>query len=262
MPTLFDIALKVAREVGDVMDGVATAGTTASLTDTEILIQPAQFWKAGTLFIKSGTHLGKALYVTGYDNHTLTFATQTGAIVSGDRFAVMRGIYPFNQIVTAVNQALEFTHVNAEDATLIGDGATLEFTLPTGVFNVKRVQFGRNTEILTSNHWRETGTKLRFDYGYAPVDGDTIRIVYRSLHNELSASSDVISNEIDREWLKFKAAEQLLWWGVSVYGNVPEYRIEEKMNKVIAALKGKQPRRDAPDIVMNTGGMDGGRLYL
>jgi hypothetical protein len=33
---------------------------------------------------------------------------------------------------------------------------------------------------------------------------------------------------------------------------VQEYRIEEKMNKILGALKGKSARRDAPDIVMNT----------
>lgn len=256
MTTLYDLVLSVAREVGDVMDGVATAGAVTYIKDIKNLVQPAQYWKGGTLFIKSGTHAGEIYYVTNYDSNTLTFATVTGALAVGTRYAVIRGVYPLNQIIASVMQALDYTHVNAEDTTLTGDGSTLEFTLPTGVTNIKRVQFGRNTEILLSSHWRETGTKLRFDFGYAPVDGDTIRIVYRTLHDDLSAADDVINSEIDREWLKFKTAEQLLWWGVSVYGNIPEYRIEEKMNKVITALKGKQPRRDAPDVMIHSGGFN------
>ena len=258
MTTLADITLKVAREVADVMDGVATAGSTTTLIDTNTLIQAAQYWKGGTLFIKSGTHAGKVFYVTSFDNNALTFAAQTGAIVANVRYAVMRGLFPWQQVIVAVNQALESTYVTAEDTSMSGDGSTLEFSLPTGVYNIKRVNFGRNTEILISNHWREINGKLRFDYGYAPVNGYTIRVVYRGVHPEMAVYSDTISNEINVEWLRYKAAEQLLWWGVSVYGNIPEYRIEEKMNKIIAALKGKQARRDLPDMQVNTASIFGG----
>jgi hypothetical protein len=81
---------------------------------------------------------------------------------------------------------------------------------------------------------------------------DVINIVYRAVHPDLALYSDTISNEINLEWLKYKAAEQLLWWGIGMYGQAQEYRIEERMNKILTALKGKAPRRDAPDIMVNT----------
>jgi hypothetical protein len=44
---------------------------------------------------------------------------------------------------------------------------------------------------------------------------------------------------------------------MGVYGQAQEYRIEERMNKVMTALKGKSPRRDAPDIQLNTSSIYG-----
>jgi hypothetical protein len=254
MTTLAEIVLKVAREVTDVMDGAATSGATTSLTDITNLIQPNQYWDRGTLFIKSGTHTGKALPILGYSSSKVTF-TSLGLVpvAVNDRYALMRGVYPWNQIVTAIVQALDSTHVTGTDATLTGDGSTLEFTIPTGVYNIKRVEFIRDSaERLVSNHWREVSGKLRFDYGYAPFADDVINIVYRAVHPDLALYSDTISNEINLEWLKYKAAEQLLWWGIGMYGQAQEYRIEERMNKILTALKGKAPRRDAPDIMVNT----------
>jgi hypothetical protein len=167
MTTLAEIVLKVAREVTDVMDGAATSGATTSLTDITNLIQPNQYWDRGTLFIKSGTHTGKALPILGYASSKVTF-TSLGLVpvAVNDRYALMRGVYPWNQIVTAIVQALDSTHVTGTDATLTGDGSTLEFTIPTGVYNIKRVEFIRDSaERLVSNHWREVSGKLRFDYG-------------------------------------------------------------------------------------------------
>lgn len=256
MTTVADIALKVAREVTDVVDGVATAGATTSLTDTNTLIQSNQYWDRGTLFIKSGTHAGKVLAITGHALNALTFSALGSAIAAGDRYSVIRGIYPWQNIMTAIMQAMDGTHVTGEDYSLTGDGETLDFTLPAGVYDIKRVLFKRdNMEWLASNHWAEINGKLRFDYGYAPVDGDKIHIFYKGQHADLSLYSDEISNEINVEWLKYKAAEQLLWWGVSMYGSLQEYRIEERMNKVMNALKNKRPRYDGPDIIVHTAGV-------
>jgi len=258
MTTLADIVLRVAREVTDVMEGAATSGAVTSLTDVTNLVQPNQYWDRGTLFIKSGTHAGKALPILGYASNKITFASLGASpVAANDRYSVMRGVYPWNQIATAITQALESTHVTGDDATLTGDGTTLDFTIPAGVHNIKRVQFGRSSERLFSTHWREVNGTLRFDAGYAPVSGDVIHIVYRKPHPDLSAYSDIISDEINSEWLKYKAAEQALWWAMGIYGTAQEYRIEERMNKIITALKGKFPRRDAPDFQMNTSSVNG-----
>lgn len=258
MTTAADIALKVAREVTDVMDGAATAGATTSITDTNTLRQPNQYWDVGTVWIRSGTHAGKALPILGYSGSKISFASLGAvAVAAGDRYSVIRGAYPFGQIMTAIQQALDETHVTGVDHSLTGDGTTLDFTLPTGVYDLKRVQFKRDDVWLLSTHWHEMSGVMRFDYGYAPTDEDEIYIYYRDQHPDLTAYSTTISDEISVEWLKYKAAEHLLWWGLSIYGGQQEYRIEERMNRVLTGLKGKMPRRDAPDFVVNTAGIYG-----
>lgn len=261
MTTVADITLKVAKEVMDVIEGTATGGSTTALVDSVLLApQPDDFWNNGMIYIKSGTHAGEVYLITDFatTTGTVTFAAVTGAIVSGVRYSITRNTYPWDQIVSAIQRALDSTWITGIDSTLEGDGETLEFTLPTGVYDVKRVEFedtaATNGGRKNSTHWRETSTgKLRFDYGHAPIDGYTIHVYYRDQHAELTSSTVVISNEINVEWLKWAAAQELLWWGVSMYGQQVEYRIEERMNKVIAMLKGKSPRRE-PDFVIHTAG--------
>ncbi|MBI5942870.1 MAG: hypothetical protein HY864_00760 [Chloroflexi bacterium] len=261
MTTVFDIALKVAREVMDVIEGVATGGSTTTLLDSVLLAQyPNDTFNNGRLWILSGTHASKVFTVTDFatTTGTVTFAAVSGAIVAGDRYAIAKNAYPWDQIVAAIGRALESTHVTGLNSTLTGDGESLQFTLPSGVYDVKQVEFedtatansGRNI----SHHWKETHDgKLRFDYGYAPNDGDTIHVYYKGLHTELTSYSVTINNEINLEWLKYKAAQELLWWGVGMYGAQVEYRIEERMNKVLQGLKGKMPRREI-DFLIHTAG--------
>lgn len=261
MTTLLDISLKVAKEVMDVVEGTATGGSTTTLADTVLLANyPDDYFNNGRLWIKSGTHTGEIYTVSDFTTSTgvVTFAAVVGAIAAGVRYSIARNTYPWDQIVSAIQRALDSTWVTGIDSTLEGDGETLEFTLPTGVYDVKRVELQdtaiSNSERNNSTHWRETSTgKLRFDYGYAPRDGYTIHVYYRDQHAELTDYSVVISNEINVEWLKWAAAQELLWWGVTMYGQQVEYRIEERMNKVITMLKGKTPRRE-PDIIIHTAG--------
>ena len=159
MQTLSDTTRQVARLVlPDMMaSGAATAGATTSLTDTAYLTQPDQWFDKGTLWILSGTHAGKILLVTGHRSNALTFASLGAtAIAAGNRYAVARAFYPFERIKQAVMQALDDTYIDAEDATLTGDGTTLEFTLPTGVYNVKEVWIenpASASDNFKSSHW-------------------------------------------------------------------------------------------------------------
>ena len=257
MTTVFDITLQVAKEVTDVIEGAATGGSTTTLVDTALLAsQPADFFNNGKLWIKSGTHADKVFTVTDFTaGGTVTFALVTGAIVAGVRYAIIRNTYPFDQIMSAIQRALDSTFTIDSDGTLSGDGTTLVFTLPAGVSNVIRVEMqdssGRRN---TSNHVRElhNGT-LRFDYGFAPNDGDVLVVYYKTPHPELVDYSTVIKDEINLDWLKHRAAVELLYWGVGMYGGQAEYRIEERMNKIMLGLKFKAPRR-SETVTIHTAG--------
>lgn len=258
MTTVHDISLKVAGLVTDVLHGTATAGTNTSLTDSNALTQNNAYWGHGVLWIKSGTHAGKVVTVTGFSGNKLTFGSLGTAIAAGDRYAVARAVYPWEQYINAIQQALDETHITGDDNSLIGDGETLEFVLPDGVYDIKGVEFETPTDpyrgMVVSHHWKEKNGELKFDYGYAPRADDIIHVLYRDQHEELTGYATVISDEINERWLVYKAAEKLLIWGASQYGKNPEYLIEERMNIVLTANKGRLPRRDAPDFVMHTAG--------
>jgi hypothetical protein len=185
-------------------------------------------------------------------------STPTTAGVAGPRYTVARGAYPWEQILSCMNGALddEKAYVESDDDTLEGDGETLEFTLPAGVYNVKRVEYERAgyEDRLKCTHWRERGGKLVFDYGHAPRSGDTIHIITRIQHPDLIAYGDEINAEINRDWLALSTARELLFWGASQYQKNAEYMIEERLNKVLTALKGKQPRIGGPDIRIKSAG--------
>jgi len=258
MTTVFDITLAVALKVTDVLEGTATAGATTSLTDTVNLIQNNQYWDKGTLWIRTGTHANKVLAITGYLASKFTFASLGAtAIAVGNEYSVIRGHYPYQQITSAIRQALNETYVESENETLVGDGTTLEFTLPNGVSNIKRVEIeypDSGGYQPPSHHWREVGGKLRFDFGYAPYDDNIIHVFYRDAHPALSSYSTAISNEINTDWLEWKSAEKLLLWGAAMYGKKPEFLIEEKLNIVLENLKGKKPRLNGFDILIHTAG--------
>ena len=261
MLTLADITFAIARIVNpeNIATGSATAGTTTSITDTANLTQDQAYFDRGTLWILSGTHAGKVLSITSHNGNKVSFAALGSAPSAGDRFAVCRAAYPWQQLKSAVSIALsdERAYIEAEDATLDGDGDTLEFTLPSGVFNLKEVWIENpddKSQNYKSAHWKEKNGKLRFDYGYPPEDGWVIRVIYRDQHAELTTYSDEINIGINTEWLKYAAAKALLDWGMGRYGAQAEYRIEERMGMVMERLKMLHPRSAGPDILIKTAG--------
>lgn len=244
MTTLAEITLKVAREITEVLYGTATAGAATSITDTNNLTQQNQYWDKGTVWILSSTHSGKTAVISGYSLNKITFATFT-TTVGTCRYAVARALFPYHILIQAVNNALDEIRVLDEDATLTGDGDTLEFSLPAGVANVERIEIGEYgytpVKLYETHHWREKGGKIKFDYGYPPGDGDTLHLWYRTYHDELTTYSDTIHEDVNEEWLKWKACEHALYWGIKTYEAAKEYRLEELMNKALEKQKGLLP---------------------
>lgn len=248
-------ALQVARIVTDVLDGKVTAATTTTITDTVRLIQGNQHWEKGILWIRSGEHAGKVLHVKGSGANKLTFDEITPAPEVGDRFSVARAVYPWDVLVSnGIQSALDETFVvrtivdiNGDPDPFTGDGETLEFDLPTGVNDLVAVTLeDPATELhrYPSTHYSEDKLerKLRFSRGFAPIEGYIIRPYYKTLHEDLENPDDEIDPEISSEWLRWKAAEYVLYWGVSTYGSQAEYRIEERLNRVLNKQKGLAPR--------------------
>jgi hypothetical protein len=184
-------------------------------------------------------------------------STNTTASIAGPRYTLIRGAYPWDQLIGSLNTAFddENSFVTHEDETLTGDGSTKEFTLPAGVSRIYAVRFKRSSDASyhpPSSHWSERNGKLVF--AYAPFRGDTLHIFYRKHHDDVSLYSDTIHIEINTEWLALATAKELLFWGAQQYGKKSEYMIEERLNNVLNALKGMQPRIGGPDVMITTAG--------
>ena len=244
MTTLADMTLRVAREISEIMNGTATTGAATSITDTVNLIQQNQYWAKGTVWIRSGTHVGKTAVIDGFSANQITFPTFT-TTVGTCRYVVATARFPYRQLEQAINAALDEVRVWAEDTSLEGDGSTLEFSVPAGITDIKEIEFTTAgtvpAEKTPSHHWKIRDGKIRFDYGYPPYDGDTIHLWYETYHDELTTYSDTVDDNVDQEWLKWKACEHALYWGIKTYQDAKEYRLEELMNKVIERQKGLRP---------------------
>jgi hypothetical protein len=238
------MTLKVAREISKVQDGTGTTSAATSITDTLNLTQQNQYWDKGTVWFRSLTHSGKTAVITGFSSNKITFPTM-GSDVGSCRYAVSRSLFPYSILQQSVNNALDEIRVTEKDSSLLGDGTTLEFTLPAGVSNVERVEieeYGYTpAKPYPSNHWTQFAGKIKFDYGYAPWDGDTINLYHKTSHDELTTYSDTIHEDVNEEWLKWKACEHALYWGIKKYQDAKEYRLEELMNKVMERQRGLLP---------------------
>lgn len=256
MTTLAEMTLMVARIVSEVTEGEATAADATTLTDTENIIQPNQYWDRGTLWFLSDALDGQVTPVLDHSGNTLEFAAQAPAPAAGQNYAVGRATYPYWQLVSSINQALRETYIVQSDDSLTGDGETIEFTLPAGVSDVTGIRLQDLTtspyQNHVSTHSQEIEGKLRFDWGYPPPDGWKIIIDYKTTHPRLTDPTDEISGQINSEWVRWKAAEYALYWAVRAYGDAKEYRIEELLNRVVEHLKGIWPRK--PIVRVHTAG--------
>jgi hypothetical protein len=262
MTTLAQMALRVARLVTDVLESTATAGNATTITDTERLVQQNQWFDKGTVWPLTGNNAGKVAVVSSFAANVLTFPTLTLLCAAGNRYAVARAHYPYDQIVSAIQSALDETFIVSEAvsdpaADVVGDGTETTFAIPgsrTGIVKIEMEDPQDDTNTYPSSHWKEDGSNVIFSPGYAPLDDWIIRFYYRAQHSTLTAYADTISAQVHEEWLRWKAAEYLLYWGVGQYGNAAEYRIEERLNRVLNHQKERKLRARNPIFNIQTAG--------
>lgn len=212
MTTLADVMLDVAEILGGVRTGVATGGTVSTLVDTS-RIEPADYWKDGTLFLLSGKSLGLATKVLAFSENTFTVTAVDVAktLATNDLYAVAPPIFPYDVMQIAIQRALdEIGNITTYDESLLVTASTNSYALPAGVSGLMRVEVATTTTAPYSyspNYfWHENNGYLYFDPQKAPSTiGMKIRIWYRIPHVEVTTYSTVISNNISLEYLKWKA---------------------------------------------------------
>ncbi len=231
MTTLYDALLETAMLCGVTKGGQTTAqhSTPATnLIDTN-RYEPDDYFNNGLLFIRSGTYAGSTRRITDYVMTTgvITFAATSTAIsiASGIYYTATNTIR--DELVQAINEALlmmgEYTEVD-ETLTVV-DNAT-EYTLPTGVSNVKRIEvytvstapYGFNP-LFT---WRELGGKIYLPAEINRTAGNTIRIYYNKHHSHVNADADAINDLFNIKRLAWTATAMFLMNRMQYSGNSDE----------------------------------------
>lgn len=217
MATTANILLKTAEFLRDLRYGTATGGSTTTLIDTGLDEPDDDLFNYGTIWFLSGNNSGKTAVVTDYNGttKTLTFAAQSLACASGDRYAVLNANYRREALVAALNTALSalgpFDDVYT-DATFIVVADQESYSIPTGYSSVKRVEFAQaagapyNWKI--NFHWRETAGKIYLDRTTVTglTAGYAMRLHAEKAHASVWADADVVTDTIHPSSLALEAA--------------------------------------------------------
>lgn len=260
MATLFSATLDLAKILGNVIESVTSgAGTTTTLVDTNFprTAPPDDAYNYGTLWFITGDLAGKTAVVTDWtqSSKTFTFATQTAAPGASKRYAFLDKDYPRDVLRQAVNMALQ-TIGGVPDIYTLSTFVTVanqeDYTLPAGVYNVKKVEIATSTTTpyyyAPHYHWREIDGVIKFDTNTAPTSaGYLIRLTYVVQPSELDDDADTISDYIHPDLLKWTAAVHALMWKQPAMGEQVAH-ITQKLQYAVQMERMMRARHPLPTI--------------
>lgn len=231
---LSSATLNLARLLGDVVDGEATGGTTATLLDSGFgkrdstgQIPTADYYNYGCVWFLECTSTGiegKTAIISDYSTtssvSTFAFATQTHTVTAADTYAVTESIWPRYKLRAFTNLALKTIRaMPALDTSLTTLSNTETYTLPAGVFNVRHIQIAESTvtpyyfKDYFQGYWEEKNGLIYFKPGYWPqTTGYMIRLWYQAVHADLTSDTASISSYIDPLWLAWEGVIHAYRW--------------------------------------------------
>lgn len=250
MTTLYNATLELSKILQNTPEGTATGGSTTTLLDTARM-EAADYYDRGTIWFLTGNNANKSVVIDAWSGFTFTFATQSLACAAGNRYAAASSEYPRRQLIHAINQALMEMRPLQQNSSLTTVANQEEYTLPTGVYNVKRVEVSYGTSdpygYAPNYHWREQDGKLMFDSDLAPaIAGYKLRITYHPEHTNLSGDAEIINALVPLAPMLWRASAIALRWKVRILGgDDPEKR--NQLNEAIALAEQKAGVWKLPD---------------
>lgn len=222
MTTLFDVMLETARLSGILRSGSGVYGGVDSttgykyMTDTTRL-EKEEYFTGGTIFFKTSKLFAKVLK---FDQTTgKIYFIATAAVTANQPYSVTN-TDPY-ALIEAVNSALVHMGTYTKiDETLDSDTTSTEYTLPTGVSNLVRVEYSVGDSFSPQLSWREIEGKL---YTYTPFkESGTIRLYYNTLHPYVEDADDVISDAYNYNRLAWTAVYMFQFQRLQLTGNYSE----------------------------------------
>ena len=281
---LFDLTYMVARELGIVVEGVATsAGTTTTTYDITDLRDHYMddYFNHGILWILYNAEdggrpagilsapQGEWARVTGFKKSTgcLTHTALTTGTALLDRYAVMIPEYTKDNLVSNINAVLGDIPVEFHDDTTITTASgTTEYTLPTKLLDQNFEIWINTNDTTNDNYWikmhdwyveeEATGTAKKLIFRTQPPEPYHIRIRYWRPHVALNTVNAYMRESVDVNRVVYGAALRCLLWKKAQKSQVDpmlDVRIQEMMGRV-EALKARYPNKQ-PSVKLATLGI-------
>lgn len=222
--TLQSATLEVAKIITSVQGPeVATGGSATTIINTGSYNPYADdYWNNGTIWVMSGNNAGKSAIITDWvqSTETWTFPTMTLLCAAADVYYVANKDYPQQILRQGVNVALQsISGLDYEDATLTTVADQMDYALPSGVYNVKRVEVAANTsapydyDVVDGAYWRTVGTNISLAEGHQFTStGYYIRLTYNIPSTAITTDAGTIPDAVAIDWLKWAAAVHCLRW--------------------------------------------------
>jgi hypothetical protein len=227
MTTLFDLTYRVAVELGGLIEGIATGGSTTTLIDTAGLVGlDNDVFNGGALWIPKTTDglapQGQFKQITDFvaSTSTVTLASAVTAVIgAGDTYAINKRRYPLAKIIQKVNQVLATVgKVPVEDTSTTTVENQREYTLPAAAsLDLRQVWLETDTDNdlwMPLYNWDVVYTaggaaeKVLIHHDF--FDDNTLKFIYVAQHTQLRAQTDVLNEVIHPDRIVFKAAADLL----------------------------------------------------
>jgi hypothetical protein len=225
--TLFDCVYRTMREMGTLIEGTATGGSTANVADTVDRTEADDTYNGGTILVTydaggaGAAPQGEYDQVSDFANTGGVITARTGwtaAVAAGDRYAIAKKKYSLAWVKQCINRALQnLGEIPVTDTTTIetADSQT-EYSLPATPLNLREVYIQNDNDDSNDNRWTllhnwkegvtATGTANLLILPYQPVSGYAIKLVYGANHPELVNASDKLSEEVPIERVVYAAA--------------------------------------------------------
>jgi hypothetical protein len=182
--------------------------------------------------------------ITDYDSasSTLTMDAISSAVESGDRIGIVSPLFPLEDMISLANIALRrIGDIDLLDTSLVSVGGQIEYTMPVAIKQRPiRIRVRGNISSVV-NHWEEVqgwsvnpataGTAWTLVLPEM-VSGNSIEILYRSFHPELTAFDSPIQEAVHPELILCALVAEAYQWYNNQVGGSNQYFLQRE-NKAI-----------------------------